>query len=258
MIKKDTSKEAEKKSNELENLIQYQDDSQKSSSMRIYKDKCSDELYSKIKELYDENKSKINLLGNQKIGYVNLYHKNWKENKYSDLLDIITKDIIMEKKYILSFDFLQSKPNCDNQLFHIDYEGNTETFFIPMVDLTDDNGTEYLEFNNIEDNKKYFDFLISISNKYMTKDEVINALKAQGIKEDSYKFKIVNAEAYGIIHLTYMCFHRGKTNTSKADRVMFTVKISNSDYYSRDDEIIQDAELDEVDDIVSKVMENRN
>ena len=58
-------------------------------------------------------------------------------------------------------------PNCDNQLFHIDYEGNVETFFIPLVDLTDDYGNEYLKFKNLKDNAKYFDTLSSINYQYI-------------------------------------------------------------------------------------------
>ena len=75
-----------------------------------------------------------------------------------------------EKYDLFYFGFIQSLPKCDNQLFHIDYFDKTITYFIPMIELTDLNGTEYVEFNN------YSNSLLDISNKYLYKKDIINYL----------------------------------------------------------------------------------
>jgi hypothetical protein len=219
--------------------------------------KYNNELFNQIKIIFNETKSKIDLLGKIKIGYTNIYHNKWKINKYAFLLDLIEKETTMKKDRIVSYGFIRSMPNCDNQLFHIDYEGNVETFFIPLVDLTDDNGNEYLKFKNLKDNAKYFDTLSSINYQYIEKNDVIKALTEKCIDKNSYEFKIVNAIAGSLVHMQYFCFHRGKKNTSNKERVMFQIVIlRNKNYNIVDNEVFPDAELDEQN-FISKIIKNR-
>jgi hypothetical protein len=58
--------------------------------------------------------------------------------------------------------------------------------------------------------------------------------------------------------MPYYLFHRGKINESKYDRIMFQIVISKSnDAIISNDYIINDSELDEDPDKVTKILEQR-
>jgi hypothetical protein len=61
--------------------------------------------------------------------------------------------------YLISLRNIRIFLSCNNQHFHIDYNGKTDTYFIPLFDLNATNGTEYVKFNNIKLNLHYFEDL---------------------------------------------------------------------------------------------------
>jgi hypothetical protein len=119
------------------------------------------------KNIFDINLSK---LCEKKIGYINFYHKTWENNKYlgeiNQIIEIINKSDLNNKidfNKILYSGFIYSFPNCDNQNFHYDYSNKTTTYFIPLVKLTNLNGTEYLYFTDKNDYIKYSNLLLDIN-----------------------------------------------------------------------------------------------
>jgi hypothetical protein len=212
--------------------------------MNIIKNSISDSLIFDINQIFTDNKHLFNCKKSHKINYINLYHKDWKNNKYDNFIDKLRLESESIDNSFIDYDlhyfgFIQSYPNCDNQHFHIDYFGQSITYFIPLTELTDLNGTEYLL--DI-DNKISPKILLSISNKYINRYEIINALKNY-----NFKFKYANANKYSLIELPSNVLHRGRKNETNKNRIMFqmifTKKGSNIDIMS--DHFINDAELDD-------------
>jgi hypothetical protein len=88
--------------------------------------------YTKIKNELDDN--------NKNINYINIYNKKWKTEKNNNILkNYVDKEIAC--KNIITLSYISAPSNCNNQEFHIDYEGETITYFIPLIELTDLNGT---------------------------------------------------------------------------------------------------------------------
>lgn len=222
--------------------------------MNIIKVPVSKKLSYNINKMFNYNKQFLN--NNNKINYINIYHKMWPENKnniYKYLIEMLKSESPVFCNTLMSHDvhyfgFIQSLPNCDNQHFHIDYFGKSITFFIPLTDITNMNGTEYLHFNNNLNYKKYFSKMLELSNKYTNKNDIINKLNDINLvyKKD-YDFRIVNCEKYSLIEMQNYVFHRGKTNETNETRAMFQITLTQKDCKLNimDHMVIEDAELDD-------------
>lgn len=230
--------------------------------MNIIKHHINYNLKNKLKELVKEiNFNELN----KKINYVNIYHSSWSNkinNKNINFINLVTDEIgplEFNNQYILRAGFLNSVPKCDNQFFHIDYSGRTETYFIPLTDLTNNNGTEYLSFKNKDNYKKYYNLLLSLSNKYLNKEDICEQLEKNNIKRDEYDFIIYNCNAYSLYKLPNYVLHRGKTNETNEIRTIFQLVTSNNINDAKLillKETVNDAELDELD-IVNSVINRR-
>jgi hypothetical protein len=194
--------------------------------------------YNKIKnEVYNNNKN---------INYINVYHKDWKNYKNNKILkNYIDKEISCEN--IITIGYISAPPDCNNQYFHLDYAAETTTYFIPLIELTDLNGTEYLNFYNKENNNKYKKLLLSISDKFIDKNEIIEYLKKYNlIYKKDYNFKYVNAKPYSIIFMDSYILHRGRKNITKNNRIMFQIVCGiNKKVNIIDKKIIKNSYLDE-------------
>jgi hypothetical protein len=73
--------------------------------------------YLKIKNLLDIEQKKIN--------YINTYHHLWNNNDSDEFIEHIKNQYLLDTNKLLSFGFISAPINCDNQFFHIDYDGNT-------------------------------------------------------------------------------------------------------------------------------------
>ena len=202
----------------------------------------------KIVTNYDNYLRKKNL----SINYINLYQKNLKLQKYDYLIDLINKiDPIrkdLENTNILYYGFIISQPSNETQHFHLDYRGQTLTYFIPLCDLTDKNGTEFLYFYDESNYTKYFDLFNDITHKYIEKNDLIEFLNTINLKyKVDYEFRIANCEKNTLIKMPNYVFHRGKTNESDKVRIMFqiTLELKPVDFI-QNMEFIEIAEEDEV------------
>jgi hypothetical protein len=192
-----------------------------------------------------------------RIGYINIFHNKWVVNEETNnLLEIVSKFLNVNKDKILTMNFLISKPQCKNQHYHIDYEGKTETYFIPLCELNNLNGTEIVEFN-IEPKNFYFNKLLELSNTCYHTSELIEQFNNNNIIPSSYTIKYVNSDAFSLIKIPYHLMHRGRTNETTTDRIMFSVVIAREEYTITSDKCVPDAELDEPSALKSKDLKSR-
>jgi hypothetical protein len=130
----------------------------------------------------------------------------------------------------------------------MDYKGDSESYFIPMVPLSDLNGTEYLHFSDKRNYKLYFDNLLHMSDNYLDKPDAIDYLeKKLGLKANvDFAFKCANSDAYALLFMPYYVYHRGQKNKTPINRLMVNVLFSIGDKFNYPtEEYILDAEIDE-------------
>ena len=210
-----------------------------------------------IKKSFNSVKKIINKQ-NKRINHINIYHKDWKNNHCENIIKLLYYNYNIDKKTIISLGFINAQVECYNQHFHIDYNGTTETYFIPLVDLNDKNGTEYVEFNNLEQNINLFTELLEMSDKYISREQINNHFFDLGINKNDYKFKILNTPKYSMVKMPNFIYHRGKRNECNYNRTMFQIVIAKSDNINISSKIkVNDSELDEDDIIINKLLHSR-
>jgi hypothetical protein len=196
------------------------------------------------------------------INHKLLYCNQWKENKYAYLLPLLYAECVELKEDIknctlLQINIINAPPDCVDQLFHIDYLGDSISYFIPFVELTDLNGTAYLNFINPHNNLVYYNDLLKMSALYLTQPEIIAYLSNLHLELGvDYEFKAANSSAFGLLRMPNYVYHRGQKNRSGKDRMMLNILFSiNNAYEYPTDEIIEDSEIDEIlraDEIIKK------
>ena len=193
--------------------------------------------------------SNTNLI-NHKLFYCNKWDES--RNKHTYLLDMLRNEcdrlrILMEENTLLQINYICAPPDCTDQLFHIDYLGDSISIFIPLVDLSDLNGTEYMYFYDEKNYLLFFNLMLEMSDKYFTKNEAIEYMTSKGfIYETDYCFKCANACAYSIIEMPYYVYHRGQKNKTNHNRIMLNILFSRNNAYDYPiDEVIEDSEVDE-------------
>jgi hypothetical protein len=196
------------------------------------------------------------------INHKLLYCNKWTENKYAYLVPLLYAECVELKQDIDNYTLLQvniinAPPDCVDQLFHIDYLGDSISYFIPFVELTDMNGTAYLNFLNPQNNIVYYPELLKMSALYMTQPEIIAYLSTLNLQEGhDYEFLAANAEAFALLRMPNYVYHRGQKNRSGKDRFMVNILFSMKNAYEYPtDEVIEDSEIDEIlraDEIIKK------
>lgn len=191
--------------------------------------------------------------GNQLINHKLLYCNKWSENKYEYLVDLLKNEspylkTTFENNTLLQINFINAPPDCNDQLFHIDYLGDSISFFIPLVELSDLNGTQYLFFHDKENYLKYFPLMLEMSDKYFTNPEAKEYMDSKGfIYGVDYEFRCANSDKYALIEMPNYVYHRGQKNKTNHNRIMLNILLSiNNEYEYPTDEVISDSEIDEV------------
>lgn len=229
--------------------------------MEIITQKVHPLLQEYILKAYSKIESTLNQT-NDRTHHLNIYHQAWanpfKDKICKDILNILDKEYSIKKGDVLSFGFISGQPDCKEQHFHIDYDGVTETYFIPLCELNDKNGTEYLQFNSSVQNISLFSKLKKIGNRFSSREGVSGYLTSLGVKNDDYKFKIANSQPFTMIYLPNYVLHRGTSNKSGFNKVMFQILISVVPGGKIPEGVLyEDSELDEEESIVSKLLESR-
>ena len=187
------------------------------------------------------------------INHKLLYCNQWKENKYAYLIPLLCEECVElkndnENYTLLQINIINAPPNCVDQLFHIDYLGDSISYFIPFVELSDLNGTAYLKFINPDNNLVYYNDLLKMSALYLTQPEIIDYMGKLDLHlGKEYEFVVANSDAFALLRMPNYVYHRGQKNRSGKDRIMLNILFSiNNAYEYPIDEIIQDSEIDEI------------
>lgn len=220
--------------------------------MNVIENCVSNVVINELEKLKDLHLSHFNS-GNQLINHKLLYCNKWSENKYEYLVDLLKNEspylkTTFENNTLLQINFINAPPDCNDQLFHIDYLGDSISFFIPLVDLSDLNGTQYLFFHDKENYVKYFPLMLEMSDKYFNNPEAKEYMDSKGfIYGVDYEFKCANSDKYALIEMPNYVYHRGQKNKTKENRIMLNILLSiNNEYEYPTDEVISDSEIDEV------------
>ena len=187
------------------------------------------------------------------INHKLLYCNKWTENKYKYLIPLLEAECVelkedIEKYTLLQINIINAPPDCVDQLFHIDYLGDSISYFIPFVELTDLNGTAYLNFIDPHNNLVYYNDLLKMSTLYLTQPEIIAYLSNLHLQQHiDYEFVAANSDAFGLLRMPNYVYHRGQKNRSGKDRLMVNILFSiNNAYDYPIQEIIEDSEIDEI------------
>jgi hypothetical protein len=225
--------------------------------MELITDKIGEKLEELIQNAFESIKDLL-IVENKRINHINIYHKNWTRNLHESMILELGDNYNIDTKKIISMGFICSQINSHNQHFHIDYNGDTETYFIPMIDLDDKNGTEYVEFINKEYNIDLFTELLDITNLYIDKEQIISHFEKKNILPENYKFKFLNGEKGCMVKMPYYLFHRGQSNKGTQSRVMFQIIVDRTDKAKIcTGVVIEDSELDEETHIINKLLNSR-
>jgi hypothetical protein len=187
------------------------------------------------------------------INHKLLYCNKWTENKYKYLIPLLYAECVelkqdLDKYTLLQINIINAPPDCVDQLFHIDYLGDSISYFIPFVELTDLNGTAYLKFINPQNNLLYYEDLLKMSALYLTQPEIIVYLSDLNLIEGrDYEFAAANSNEMALLRMPNYVYHRGQKNRSGKDRLMVNILFSiNNAYDYPIQEIIEDSEIDEI------------
>jgi hypothetical protein len=188
------------------------------------------------------------------INHKLLYCNKWTENKHTDLIPLLYAECAELKQDIdnhtlLQINIINAPPDCVDQLFHIDYLGDSISYFIPFVELTDLNGTAYLNFLDPRNNIVYYNELLKMSALYLTQGEIIEYFSQLNLKLNvDYEFSVANSAAFALLRMPNYVYHRGQKNKSGKPRLMLNILFSiNNAYEYPIQEIIPDSEIDELD-----------
>lgn len=196
-------------------------------------------------------KSRNNLI-NHKVFYCNKWTEE--QNKYAQpILNALKVECdhlknLFKTHTLIQINIINAPPDCNNQLFHMDYQGDSESYFIPFVELSNLNGTEYLYFYDKEKYKLYYENELYMSDHYFSKEDIIDYLtNTIGLKINvDFVFKCANSDPYALLFMPYYVYHRGQKNKTSTNRLMLNILFSIGNRFNYPiEEYILDAEIDE-------------
>jgi len=232
--------------------------------MNIIEKQISTILKTNLIKILDDNIDYFKNSDSKLINHKLLYCNKWKVNEYDYLVQLLqTESPHLKNTFanntLIQINLINAPPDCNNQLFHIDYEGDSISYFIPFVELNNLNGTEFLEFTDTRNYIKYYDTLLTMSKLYLDRNEIISYLsKLELFLNSDYIFSCATSDAFALICMPNYVYHRGQKNKTNHNRIMLNILFSiNNNYDYPMDKIILDSEIDEVD-RVDQIINKRN
>ena len=178
---------------------------------------------------YEEQLSLMNILtdldydsqapSDKNIYWVTFYsyvgsHTDKSIDNLKNFVDALLQKMNMAQVKVLTVTVVFNRIGSVTQQYHIDYHPNVESLFIPLIDLNPDNSTQFLEFDNEDDQKNIHTFVDRMGN--IPSLEVIP-------KDISYRLVQICCPAFQVLYLKAGVIHRGITNTGKMDRPMLCI-----------------------------------
>ena len=135
-----------------------------------------------------------------------------------------------QRRTILTAGFLEGPVGCHPQSWHYDYMGNTENIFIPMVPLTERNGTEYVDFGSLAKSAANRATVLNyILQLYEETDELITLPPLP--VQDPYVIRRLIAEPFQLVRMHSHALHHGvKNEESYVRRVFFIASTDQPGY----------------------------
>lgn len=134
------------------------------------------------------------------------------------------------QRTVLTAGILEGPVGCHPQSWHYDYMGNTENIFIPLVPLTERNGTEYVDFGTLEKSAANRAMVLPfILQRYEENDEVVTLPPLP--VQDSYVIRRLNAEPFQIVRMHSHALHHGVKNEENYVRRVFFIASTNQAGY---------------------------
>ena len=234
--------------------------------MNVIKEQIGEELKLALQEVYENYKDQFDVNHN-KISSITLMDKWGAGENFRYLLELLKQDSEYFREFIenknhemVYFRLMNAPPDCDNQYFHLDYNGCTTSFIIPFMDLTDLNGTEYVHFNDESNYSKHFKLMEDINLAHCDNIKTEEKLKEFNlINGEDYVFKIVNSKANALVRLPNFALHRGQKNKTSVNRtVLVIINSINQEFNFSQTTVTLDEEIDdEIPEHREKVLEYR-
>ena len=222
--------------------------------MNIIKNNISNNLKMELNNILEKNINYFNDSNSKLINHKLLYCNKWEENKYEYLLQLLKNECThlqttFDNNSLIQINLINAPPDCNDQLFHIDYNGDSISYFIPFVELNSLNGTEYLEFTDSKLYLSHYKILLEMSSLYLDRNEIISYLsKLDLVFGSDYRFSCATSEAFALLCMPNYVYHRGQKNKTNKNRIMLNILFSiNNSYDYPCDKIILDSEIDEID-----------
>ena len=77
---------------------------------------------------------------------------------------------------LIYIQLIRSPVNCNDQFFHLNYNGDCSTYIIPLTEFNKLNGTKYLFFYDELNYEKYFYYLLKLSDEVLNDEDIISKL----------------------------------------------------------------------------------
>lgn len=220
--------------------------------MEIIKQDISTELKDALQALdLDYFKTSDNTLINHRLFYCN----TWTEEDNAlgvPIIELLKRECShLQETFaqctLIQLNVINAPPDCNTQLFHIDYQGDSVSYFVPFVDLSDLNGTEFVYFYKPENYELFYTHFLGMSDAFLNQGEAIASLKTLHLELGvDYCFKCANSNAYSLLYMPYYLYHRGQKNKTNVNRMMLNILFSRAKQFKyADDKYILDAEIDE-------------
>lgn len=127
-----------------------------------------------------------------------------------------------QQRTVLTAGFLEGPIGCHPQSWHYDYGGKTENIFIPIVPLTERNGTEYVDFGTLAQSAANR----AVVMEYLTQrseegDELITLPELP--TTDPYVVRRLIAEPFQVVRMHSHALHHGVKNEEVYTRRVFFI-----------------------------------
>lgn len=222
--------------------------------MNIIKNNISNILQNELDYILKNNLDYFLKSDSKLINHKLLYCNKWDKNEYSYLINLLENECphlrnTFANNTLIQINLINAPPDCNDQIFHIDYLGDSISYFIPFVELNSLNGTEFLEFTDTKLYSSFFNTLLEMSSLYLDRNEIISYLSKFGLAVGlDYRFSFATSDMYALICMPNYVYHRGQKNKTNKNRIMLNILFSiNNSYDYPDDKIIVDSEIDEKD-----------
>ena len=134
------------------------------------------------------------------------------------------------RRTVLTAGFLEGPIGCHPQSWHYDYMGNTENIFIPLVPLTERNGTEYVDFGTLEKSAANRTAVLHYILQLYEETEELTTLPPLPV-QDPYVIRRLIAEPFQVVRMHYHALHHGVKNEETYVRRVFFIASTNQPGY---------------------------